>query len=110
MPKSTQHPYRDFRDVVIRARDVMRTRPDEPRVMSRPDVRSAEEADRGHPGRYAGANAMRAVLDDDRRFRCDAELSGRMQEKVGMRLAARDHRRAENVCAETRARRRAACP
>src|SRR6476646_324194 len=100
MPLSEHEPGRDFGNVVIRARDVMRTRVDEPRVVSRPDVRSAEKADRRHPRGYARADTMRAVLDDNRRFGRDAELCGSKQEKVGMRLAARYHRRAVNVCAE----------
>ena len=63
---------------------------------------SAAEADRRHAGGDGGIDPCRAVLDNQTVLRRGREPLRSIKEQIGRRLAARDHRGAEQVFAETR--------
>ena len=58
---------------------------------------SAAEADRRHAGGDGGIDPCRAVLDNQTVLRRGREPLRSIKEQIGRRLAARHHRRAEDV-------------
>ena len=58
------------------------------------------EADGGHPGAEGGVDTSGAVLDYNTAIGSRCELLGGVKEKIGSRLTALDHRRAEEVFAK----------
>jgi len=58
---------------------------------------SPAKSDRCHPGSARGLDTCRAILDHQTPARRRAETPGSIQEQVGRRLAAGDHRRTEQV-------------
>ena len=73
-----------------RAGEVLRTRPAQPLVVARLNMRTGQKADHRHAGGSARFNSRRAVLNDDAACRNNTHPMGGMEEDVGMRFAARD--------------------